>query len=679
MGIFYHSEKEQKGKIMMKKTIKKSFAVLLVLLTVVCIMPISSRAVTTDIPSDAIELNGHYYYAFDEGKTWTEAKEKCEVIGGHLVTISTQEEQEIVESIIKNGTKSCYWLGGTDEIAEGQWKWITGEEFKYTHWAKDMPDNFLTENYLMMFKEPHPRRAGNTFGLWNDLKEDCTCKDTPFFRKDGFGFICEWEKKTVPTGYNFLRDSYNFGNYIAFISKTYFEKMFYDTKGWELFSLCMQEAFQGGMCFGMATTTAAIYNGLPDVSAFAYRDGLEVKTAEKIRDLNKKSLTNPGAITIVGGVYDGDLTLDDYIKYAHIFQLSSMSQKARVETTGKELYNIVKNDLENNAIGTVVEMFNDGSAHAVLAVGIDGNSILVDDPNSTNALKKITVNDDGTWSFMKNWDSTHCQLKYESDYNIPLLWIENKISKKTKTQSTEEAIAEYFDYDNLLLTVNSQTYNLENNSAIKIEGVSYSENNDSEEKNINIPNLYWISKDDTVTINEIKDCNNEFRLAGNKNIIYVNTDEANSVTLKMNDENNESAAVISTDPGKKCSVACVLFDKGNTYDIKATGTSNSDTVTAAIIENGIKVTGLNDIEVSYVKNEEKVEDGDTIAEVKDGREVNITVDESKDTVKTDFVGEQTESVCGYCGKVHGTSFKEVLIKFFHRIFYFFVKLFGLKK
>lgn len=57
-----------------------------------------------------------------------------------------------------------------------------------------MPDNFLTENYLMMFKEPHPRRAGNTFGLWNDLKEDCTCKDTPFFRKDGFGFICEWGK-----------------------------------------------------------------------------------------------------------------------------------------------------------------------------------------------------------------------------------------------------------------------------------------------------------------------------------------------------------------------------------------------------------------------------------------------------------------------------------------------------
>ena len=45
----------------------------------------------------------------------------------------------------------------------------------------------------------------------------------------------------------------------------------------------------------------------------------------------------------------------------------------------------------------------------------------------------------------------------------------------------------------------------------------------------------------------------------------------------------------------------------------------------------------------------------------------------------DPVSEHTEIACGYCGKVHGTSFKEVLIKFFHRIFYFFVKLFGLKK
>lgn len=151
-----------------------------------------------NIPSTAVEFNGHYYQVYDNSMTWTEAKEYCEKLGGHLVTITTADEQSFVESIIKNGTKSCYWLGGTDEEAEGNWKWITGEAFSYTHWGKDMPDNWETENYLMMFREDHPSKPGNTFGYWNDLKDDCTCKGTPFFRKDEFGLICEWDEIPEP-------------------------------------------------------------------------------------------------------------------------------------------------------------------------------------------------------------------------------------------------------------------------------------------------------------------------------------------------------------------------------------------------------------------------------------------------------------------------------------------------
>ena len=146
------------------------------------------------IPATAVEFNGHYYQVYDNSMTWTEAKEYCEKLGGHLVTITTADEQSFVESIIKNGTKSCYWLGGTDEESEGDWTWVTGEKFSYTHWGKDMPDNWETEDYLMMFKEDHPSKPGNTFGYWNDLKNDCTCKGTPFFRKDAFGFICEWDE-----------------------------------------------------------------------------------------------------------------------------------------------------------------------------------------------------------------------------------------------------------------------------------------------------------------------------------------------------------------------------------------------------------------------------------------------------------------------------------------------------
>ena len=146
------------------------------------------------IPSTAVEFNGHYYQVYDNSMTWTEAKEYCEKLGGHLVTITTADEQSFVESIIKNGTKSCYWLGGTDEEAEGNWKWVTGEKFSYTHWRKGQPDNYNTENYLMMYKDSNQFNAGNSFGYWNDLKDDCTCSDIPSLKKDVFGFICEWDE-----------------------------------------------------------------------------------------------------------------------------------------------------------------------------------------------------------------------------------------------------------------------------------------------------------------------------------------------------------------------------------------------------------------------------------------------------------------------------------------------------
>lgn len=146
------------------------------------------------IPSTAVEFNGHYYQVYDNSMTWTEAKEYCEKLGGHLVTITTADEQSFVESIIKNGTKSCYWLGGTDEEAEGNWKWITGEAFSYTHWRKGQPDNYNTENYLMMYKDSNQFNAGNAFGYWNDLKDDCTCSDIPSLKKEVFGLMCEWDE-----------------------------------------------------------------------------------------------------------------------------------------------------------------------------------------------------------------------------------------------------------------------------------------------------------------------------------------------------------------------------------------------------------------------------------------------------------------------------------------------------
>ena len=680
---------------MMKKTIKKSFAVLLTLLTVVFIMPISSRAVTTDIPSDAVEFNGHYYYAFDDRLTWTEAKERCESLSGYLATITSDDEKDAIDNCMnaEGKEKSLYWIGA--EYKGNDSCWVTGEPFDYLKYIDEDFGSKVTGNYYVI-------GSGRELLLWGMVNIGAIAKrawlrltDDGVFMYDGLsttlssvGFVCEWGELDVvgefyPVGYDFFRDSYSFENFSHTIDKEIFNRMFGKVKGLDLNDFWKKQRKQGGMCFGMAYTTAAIYNNVPYVSMFACVDGIKVKVATAIRDLNKGSLFNQGATIKIEDEYNDYMTIKEYISYSQLFQFTTEYLNNKEEVSASLLYDIVYNAVNNNQIGVYIIMRNkEGGGHAVLAVGIDGRDIVVDDPNFANKKQRISIKENGEWNFsgLKKYNSDTCTLEYATNWNAVYYWIQHNFTSGTYKENADN-IAN-FDSDKLLLTLSGSTYTVSDFYLTDIEGTvgDFYDAQTEETSNDNTNHkLFWVAETDSVTIDEIKDCNNEFRLAGNKNIIYVNTDEANSVTLKMNDESNESAAVISTDPGKKCSVACVLFDKGNTYDIKATGTSNSDTVTAAIIENGIKVTGLNDIEVSYVKNKEKVEDGDTIAEVKDGREVNITVDESKDTVKTDFVGEQTEDICGYCGKVHGTSFKEVLIKFFHRIFYFFVKLFGLKK
>ena len=65
------------------------------------------------VSRDYVDYNGHRYQLFDEGMTWEEAKAYCEELGGHLVVITSEDEQEAVQSLLESkGTKNSYWMGG---------------------------------------------------------------------------------------------------------------------------------------------------------------------------------------------------------------------------------------------------------------------------------------------------------------------------------------------------------------------------------------------------------------------------------------------------------------------------------------------------------------------------------------------------------------------------------------
>lgn len=90
-----------------------------------------------------LEYEGHKYYISKDSVTWPMAKEICEKNGGHLVTItSAQENGAIIETLKSYRPKDHVWIGYTDEKHERKWRWVTGEESAFTYWDKEQPDNY---------------------------------------------------------------------------------------------------------------------------------------------------------------------------------------------------------------------------------------------------------------------------------------------------------------------------------------------------------------------------------------------------------------------------------------------------------------------------------------------------------------------------------------------------------
>jgi len=139
---------------------------------------------------DIVEYNEHYYQVFNIGLTWQEAKVYCEKMGGHLVAITSQEEQDFVYELISNKEKDFYWLGATyDRDESNKWSWITDEVWHYSNWAPWEPnDNFGREWCLMMYREYDAENKRYYPGKWND-----TISETTLYGAERYGFICEWD------------------------------------------------------------------------------------------------------------------------------------------------------------------------------------------------------------------------------------------------------------------------------------------------------------------------------------------------------------------------------------------------------------------------------------------------------------------------------------------------------
>lgn len=130
---------------------------------------------------------GSTYQLIQGYYTWDQAKADAVARGGHLATITSEQEWKNITGQLGAGFAVGHeaWIGATDEEKEGVWKWITGETFDFSKWRVGEPSGHSdsNEDYASIFGDS---RQGAVAGeSWND--------DFPY---DSLSYLLETESPT---------------------------------------------------------------------------------------------------------------------------------------------------------------------------------------------------------------------------------------------------------------------------------------------------------------------------------------------------------------------------------------------------------------------------------------------------------------------------------------------------
>ena len=123
----------------------------------------------------ALFFGGKWYQPVTQSVSWQEAQGKCLATKGQLATVPNEATWNFLTLL---GGSGWFWLGATDEVKSGEWRWVDGSALSFKAWADRQPDNFSgKEHYLL----------GGWNGRWNDGPLDGMTDGKKVSR-----FICEW-------------------------------------------------------------------------------------------------------------------------------------------------------------------------------------------------------------------------------------------------------------------------------------------------------------------------------------------------------------------------------------------------------------------------------------------------------------------------------------------------------
>ena len=141
--------------------------------------------------SEAQHFLGHTYQRFDGSMTWDDAKTYCERLGGHLATINSTTEQDFIRTLIADGNRHIYWLGG--ERNSNSWHWLTDAPFAFTNWSESPPSHKEGQDEKLIMYRTSPSDETIRPGTWGSLPATGDAKNL-FYGPGHIGFVCEWDK-----------------------------------------------------------------------------------------------------------------------------------------------------------------------------------------------------------------------------------------------------------------------------------------------------------------------------------------------------------------------------------------------------------------------------------------------------------------------------------------------------
>ena len=124
------------------------------------------------------EHRGSLYALFDLPMTWLDARRYCRELGGDLASITTLEEQAVVEQLAAKSSLDHSWLGANYDPANDFW-WWSDSSIRFTNWDDGQPDG-ADRGEVFMRMANRDISGSEHAGRWSTAGDGETC-----------AFICE--------------------------------------------------------------------------------------------------------------------------------------------------------------------------------------------------------------------------------------------------------------------------------------------------------------------------------------------------------------------------------------------------------------------------------------------------------------------------------------------------------